>query len=403
MNYQYDVIVAGGGVAGCASALSAVREGKSVLLIEKTLTFGGLGTIGLINFFVPMCNGRGKTVVKGMCAEFVELSKKYGWAFTTDEWKNGEPTEKTNARYMVRYSPNMFALALCEILYKEGVTILLDSAVTACETEDGIIRRIRVSNKTGDEWFSASMFIDATGDADLCKFAGAPTVDGENYYTYIAFGATLESCRQAYEEKSIGKLYTTFNGGKSTLYGHYHPEGMKKFKGTTGEEVTEYILRNQMDLIDAIRNQDPDQRDIVTLPSMAQFRTTRHIKGMYTLKADDAYRHFDDSVCLINDFDRRDYLYEVPLRCLIAENFKNLLAVGRAASAEGYAWDVLRVIPPAIVTGQAAGVAACLAIDEKKDIQNVNIPRLQRMLSEKDVLIHMTKALMPDDVKTENT
>lgn len=398
MKYEYDVIVAGGGVAGCAAALSAVREGKSVLLIEKTLTFGGLGTIGLINFFVPMCNGRGKAVTKGMCAEFVELSKKYGWAFTTEEWKNGEPKEKTDARYMVRYSPNIFALALAEILYKEGVTILLDSVVSEAETGDNKIKRVRVTNKTGDEWFTGKMFIDATGDADLCKFAGAPTVDGENYYTYIAFGATLESCKRACEENSIGRLYTNMNGGKSTLYGRFHPEGMKKFKGTTGEEVTEYILKNQMDLIENIKNQDPDSRDIVTLPTMPQFRTTRHIQGMYTLKTDDAYKHFDDSVCLINDFDRRDYLYEVPLRCLIAENTKNLLAVGRCACAEGYAWDVLRVIPPAILTGQAAGVAACHAIDENADIQNVDIDHLQKKLESKNVLIHMTKELMPEEI-----
>ena len=398
MKYEYDVIVAGGGVAGCAAALSAVREGKSVLLIEKTLTFGGLGTIGLINFFVPMCNGRGKAVTKGMCAEFVELSKKYGWAFTTEEWKNGEPKEKTDARYMVRYSPNIFALALAEILYKEGVTILLDSVVSEAETEDNKIKRVRVTNKTGDEWFTGKMFIDATGDADLCKFAGAPTVDGENYYTYIAFGATLESCKRACEENSIGRIYTNMNGGRSTLYGRFHPEGMKKFNGTTGEEVTEYILKNQMDLIENIKNQDPDSRDIVTLPTMPQFRTTRHIQGMYTLKTDDAYKHFDDSVCLINDFDRRDYLYEVPLRCLIAENTRNLLAVGRCACAEGYAWDVLRVIPPAILTGQAAGVAACHAIDENADIQNVDIEHLQKKLESKNVLIHMTKELMPEEI-----
>lgn len=403
MKHDYDVIVAGGGLAGCAAALSAVREGKSVLLIEKTLLFGGLGTIGLINFFVPMCNGRGKTVIKGMCAEFVRLSQKYGWSYTPPEWANGEPEKETNTRYAVRYSPNMFALALSEILYKEGVTILLDSVLTACDAENGLIRRVRVSNKTGDEWYGGKMFIDATGDADLSKFAGAPTVDGENFYTYIAFGATLESCRRAYEEQSIGQLYTNFNGGKSTLYGHFHPEGMKKYIGTTGEEVTEYILRNQMDLIDSIRSQSPDTRDIVTLPTMPQFRTTRHIRGMYTLKADDAYRHFDDSVCLINDFDRRDYLYEVPLRCLITETHKNLLAVGRAASAEGYAWDVLRVIPPAILTGQAAGIAACRAINERADIQNIDIAGLQTALSQKNVLIHMTKELMSGNKSIPNT
>ena len=55
----YDVIVVGGGVAGIAGAVNASRLGMNTLLIEKTINLGGLATIGLVNFFVPMCNGRG--------------------------------------------------------------------------------------------------------------------------------------------------------------------------------------------------------------------------------------------------------------------------------------------------------------------------------------------------------
>ena len=75
---NYDVIVAGGGVAGVAAALAAVREGKRVLLIEKTCILGGLATIGHINFFVPMCNGRGKQIIAGMAEELLRLSVRYG-------------------------------------------------------------------------------------------------------------------------------------------------------------------------------------------------------------------------------------------------------------------------------------------------------------------------------------
>lgn len=397
MRYDYDVIVAGGGVAGCAAALSAAREGKRVLLIEKTLLLGGLGTIGLINLFVSMCNGRGKYIVRGMCEEFVELSKKYGWTYIPDEWKNGEPEKATDVRYICRYSPNMFALALTEAIVKEGVTLLLDSVVSAAEVDDGTVRKIRVTNKSGDEWYEARMFIDATGDADLCFQSGTPVVNGDNYYTYTAFQATLDSCKRAWEQKDISKVYTNVNGGRASLYGHFQPEGMKKFGGTTGEEVTEYIVRNQMDLLDNLRSQDPSTRDVAILPTMPQFRTTRHIKGMYTLKTDDAYKRFEDSVCLINDFDRRDYLFEVSYGCLISEETKNLFAVGRAASAQDYAWDVLRVIPPAILTGQAAGVAAAHAIDENVAVQNVTISKLQDALSKQNVYIHMTEDMMPKD------
>ncbi len=76
---KYDVIVAGAGVAGVAAALGAKRAGKKVLLIEKTITPGGLATIGLVNFFVPMCNGRGTVIIKGMAEEFLRLSIKYGF------------------------------------------------------------------------------------------------------------------------------------------------------------------------------------------------------------------------------------------------------------------------------------------------------------------------------------
>ena len=53
---KYDVIVAGGGVAGVAAAVSVAKRGRSVLLLEKSNILGGLGTLGLINMFVPMFN-----------------------------------------------------------------------------------------------------------------------------------------------------------------------------------------------------------------------------------------------------------------------------------------------------------------------------------------------------------
>ena len=71
---DFDVIVAGGGLAGVAAAVSAARKGKSVLLIEKTICLGGLATIGLVNLFVPMCNGRGTQIIKGMAGDTVPPS-----------------------------------------------------------------------------------------------------------------------------------------------------------------------------------------------------------------------------------------------------------------------------------------------------------------------------------------
>ena len=62
----YDVVVCGGGVAGVAAAVSAAKNGCSTLLLEKSNILGGLGTLGLVNLFVPMCNGRGKQIIFGL-------------------------------------------------------------------------------------------------------------------------------------------------------------------------------------------------------------------------------------------------------------------------------------------------------------------------------------------------
>ena len=74
----YDVIVAGGGVAGVSAAYTAAKRGKSVLLLEKSTILGGLGTLGLINLFVPMCNGRGKQIIFGLAEKWLRESALYG-------------------------------------------------------------------------------------------------------------------------------------------------------------------------------------------------------------------------------------------------------------------------------------------------------------------------------------
>lgn len=130
---------------------------------------------------------------------------------------------------------------------------------------------------------------------------------------------------------------------------------------------------------------------------MPQLREIRHIDGDYTLKTEDVYRHFDDSVAAISDFNRRDCLYEVPYGTLVRSGFPNLMAAGRVAAAEGYAWDVLRVIPPAILTGQAAGTAAALALETEVNICCVDIKVLQKKLAEADVMIHFDDALVPEE------
>ena len=394
---SYDIAVAGGGVAGVAAAVEAARAGKKVVLIEKATQLGGLGTIGLINFFVPMCNGRGTQIIKGMADEFLRLSIKYGFDSLPEDWQKGEPGQgNSNQRLVSRYSAPIFSLAMCELLHDLNVDILYDTVVTGAEAQDGHINTISLFNKSGFICCRAQVFIDATGDSDLLHFAGVPTVTGGNYHTYQGFYASLDSCKRAYETGDIGHLTSWYNGGSANLYGGGHPEGMPLWDGTDGDQVSRYFVTNQLELLEKLKKTDRKTRDITLLPIMPQFRTTRHIDGDYTLQPEDAYRHFEDSVCAICDFDRRDYLFEVPYRTMIRSGFDNIIAAGRCASGAGYAWDVLRVIPPAILTGQAAGAAACQAIENNCFVTNIDISALQQKLSSENVMIHFDDALVPE-------
>ncbi|GHU73219.1 invasion protein [Clostridia bacterium] len=388
---RFDIIVAGGGVAGCAAALAARRHGKRVLLLEKSLTLGGLATLGLINYFEPLCNGRGRQIMKGMPEEFLRIAVRYGYDTIPDVWKQGEPCsrgESTDVRYISHYSPQLFALALMEQMTREGVTIQLDCLAVKPVMNGAVVKGIIVETKSGRGYYETRMVIDVTGDADLLKRAGVPVVDGQNYFTYISHAITLDSCRRAVELGRIDKAVYWRNGGEATLYGERQPADRKLYSGISADDVTEYIIENQLELLSKLRDEDRFTRDIVTLPGMPQFRTTRRIDGDYTLSTDDADKHFDDSIGAICDFDNPDTLYEVPYRCLICSGFPNIITAGRSVSAKGYAWDVARVIPPAIATGQAAGVAASLAVESAHDVTRVDVEHLHTVLESDGVSVH---------------
>ena len=393
---SFDLIVAGGGVAGVATALAARRAGRSVLLIEKSMMLGGLATLGLVNLFVPMCNGRGKQIIFGMAEELLRLSAKYSYDTIPDEWKDGEPSEPTEKRYINRFSPNIFALTLLESLVEEGVELLFDSVVSKPVMEGTRCKGLIVENKSGREYYEGKITADMTGDSDILFRAGIPTMQGRNYFIYSTKAITIESCKKAAESGKINAAFTGRSGGGANLYGKNHPEGMKFFKGTDAQDVTEFLIKNQIRLLENIKKEDRFSRDIVTLPGMMQYRTTRCLQGDYILKEEDRYVHFDDSISAICDFERRDFLYEVPLRCLCRKGFDNIITAGRSASGIGYGWDLLRVIPPAIVTGQAAGIAASLAIESGKPVSDVDIKTLQSDLSAAGIMVHFPDELIPE-------
>lgn len=394
---KYDVIVCGGGVSGVAAAVTVANDGHSVLLIEKSNILGGLATLGVINLFVPMCNGRGKQIIFGLCEKWARLSGKYGYDTIPDEWKNGEPKEPTNIRYVQRYSPNIFALQLTEEIIASGADLLFDCIACEPVMEGNVCKGVVTESKSGTEYYACKMLIDVTGDCDVLRRGGVSVVAGQNFFTYAAKMITLASCEKAVKEKNIYHAFDNIMGGNINLFGDNQPEDVPKWSGLAVEEVTDYLVRNHHLVLEKLKKTDRLSREVTHLPFMPQFRTTCRLDADYALRIEDVYKHFDDSICAINDFEHKDHLFEVPLRCITRKDYPNMLTAGRSAAGIGYGWDLLRVIPPAIITGQAAGHVASMAIEAKVNVSDVDISKLQTKLEKDNIMVHFPDEYIPKD------
>lgn len=360
---EYDIIVAGGGVAGVCAAVAAKRAGiQRVLLLEKGILFGGLATQGLISLYEPICDGLGHKITYGMGAELMKLCMRYGPDVLPMQWRDDpDSASPDGGKYRTFYSPTMFALALDEFVLDAGVEVLFDTQVVTPAMDGKRCTGLIIENKNGRGLYRAKAVIDTTGDADIFYRAGVPCVTGSNYMTFLAYRTDTEAVRTALNENNMLKArkWTLLGSGP---HGNGHPEGVPLISGTTAEEVTDYVLSGRRMMLDSMRNENRFERDLSILPTMAQFRTTRHIVGAYTVHESDMNKRLDDSIAAVSDFLTAGEWYEVPYRSLYNPLYPNLWTAGRTAAADGWAWVVVRVIPGSACSGQAAGLAAALCL-----------------------------------------
>lgn len=370
----YDVAVVGGGVAGVAAALAAAREGMSVVLLEKLAALGGLGTVGLINWYEPLDDGKGKKVIGGICEEMLYESIKYGGDDLARDWRENKRSEEGKRRYVTHYSPTAFAVAMLGMLVDAGVTVRFDTLATYPQGDEGHISGMLCETKSGCEYFECKMIIDASGDADVFHRFGLECECGQNFMSYTSH--YLDFSKK--DELKLGTVRKwTLTG--ATMTGGNQPENVPLLEGVTSDDVNAYLIAGQSMLLDRMKTLDRNAGEFVSIPMMAQFRTTRHIVGDYVLREEDVYKHFDDSVGVFGDFrvPRRGQWYEVPYRTLYSSKCDNLLAAGRVISSAGEAWKATRVIPVCCLTGEAAGRAAAIAICDGVAVCDVDVQKLR--------------------------
>ena len=370
---KYELVVAGGGIAGVSAAVTAARKGVNTLLLEKSIQFGGLATAGLISWYEPLCNGKGKQLIKGIAEELLKLATKYSFDTLPEEWKKHHVVCDTDKRYTTYFSPTVFSLALDRFLADSNVHLLLDTMVVFPVMGDGRCEGVVVENKNGREFIPADYIIDATGDASVFYNAGIPTVEGENYLSYVAHGIDREAIYDYEKSGNANSLRKWYFCG-SDLNGNSQEQKKTCYKGSSAEEITEFVLQGRKILFEKIKNDDRNEREILTLPTMPQFRKIRHIKGEYELNQKDKNKKIKNSMGTVGDFRNRGVEYDIPFECLYNKTCNNMLAAGRIISADDDGWEVARVIPVASFTGECAGNAVYLA---KKD--HCPLPEIDRI------------------------
>lgn len=409
MKTYYDIAVIGGGVAGVAAAVQAARCGMKTVLVERTALVGGLATGGLINVFLPLCDGNGHQVTFGIAEEMLRKSIVYGPGEIPPNWKK-ERNGMERKRFIAVFSPASFVLALDEMLDEAGVDVWLDSLVCDVRIENEMAARLEIENESGRIELSAKRFIDASGSAVLARRLGQNVVTDDNYFS----SWTLEF-KSGAPYMNYGPIY-----GNGVPTGIFSDDDLRsagtslaelreaKRHGITGKQVSEYLrvtrrcLRSYYAYAYDSGKSDRNSLYPLKLPIMPQYRKICAIQAAEPMRDGQANRHVPDSVGLVADWRRAGSVWEVPFRSLYsASGPENLLFAGRCMGAVGDAWEVMRVVPAAAVTGQAAGMAAALALRDRLPLRELSVGRLGDELKRRGIPRHLEELGLTEPCRKE--
>lgn len=415
VKYNTDICVVGAGPAGIAAALTAARDGKKVFIVESQGCFGGAATSAFVPAFMPFHNG-GEFLAGGIgkeihdtCADDPDVLKRLKQVGI-----NFEKLKRTYDR-LITNEPNI------EFLF---FTNLIDVIV-----KNGIVECIIVSAKSGIYAISAKMFVDGTGDGDLCVMAGADYEKGDENGDVMPSTLCSIWYNIEWEDRHFGhnvKIDEALADGVFTQQDRHVPGIWRSNKDTGGGNIGhEYgvdstdemqltkamvsgrkrILEYKKYYNDYVKKGFDYASPLLTAPTLG-IRESRRIVGEYVLNIDDYVNraNFSDEIGRFaynvdihasNDSkeafaefaeDMKKYAYKsgesygIPYRCLIPKNLKNVYVAGRCVSTDKKVQSSIRVMPGCFITGQAAGMAASIAIENQVDTINVNIKELQSRL-----------------------
>jgi len=395
---QFDLIVVGGEPEGIAAAVSASRNGLTVLLIEDDHALGGLMTLGKLNF-IDMNHGRdGTLLTQGIFKEFYD--RVGGTAYDVNE-----------------------AIGVFQDMVdkQRSIVLKLNTEIVEPIKDGNKLLGVKVKEEGQIKDYYGKRLVDATTDADLAAASGVPytfagedigekdrqmgvtlvfeltNIDWNQVVKYLkndgndGTGATNKSAWGytdegfSYEPKDEFMRLRGFNAARQdngnvlinalVIFGvdALDPESKKEGIERAKKEL-EYIMPYVREKFIGFEN-----AELVGTAEQLYIRESRHIIGEYQLTIDDVLenKYHWDSIAIgsypvdvqptvkqrwgtiIGNPDR----YSIPFRSIVPLEIENLLVVGRSASYKSLAAGSARVIPIGMCEGEAAGVAAAYSIN----------------------------------------
>ena len=440
-----DVIVIGGGPAGMCAAIAAAREGVQVILVEQGGFCGGMATRGLVGPFMTCYDAKGETmIIRGLFEEIVNRMVERGFAIHPSEVRSGTAFTSwiiIGHEHVTPYEPEGLKVVMDEMLMEAGVKVLYHTdflrPVLVGETITGVL----VSSKRGMEIIGGKVVVDCTGDGDVATRCGVPFELG-NEELNLMQPATMffHICDVDHEavEADIQANIHNFYRKDGVNYRSFHwrvTEAREKgdwdlkrvsiglfrmpkpdewcvntsrimgVDSTNNESLTnaEIVGRQQAQhILNFLQKYVPgcENARIKSTASYIGIRESRHIQGDYRITAEDLLgaKVPEDSILLAaNSVDvhgrfgptSNEYVpidgdyYGIPYRSLLPRGVEQLLMAGRCVSADSTASGAIRVMPPCMGMGQAAGTAAAMAVKGNTTVRKVDPQNLRKVLKEK--------------------
>jgi hypothetical protein len=429
-----DVVVVGSGSAGSTAAIAAARAGASVALVEKLPFLGGTSTAVLDTFYGFYTPGAAARKVVGGIADDVVAGLR----------RLGPVVERPNsygAGTGITYLAEHLKVVWEDLVRTAGARILLHAFLQDVAVRDGRVEELLVATKGGLRRVRGAVYVDASGDADLCAFAGfgfelagerepaqtltttfrLANVDMGRRRTFTkaeldAAMAEAAAAGYALPRREGSDHVTPVAGVTATVMTRLDPL-RRDAGGIVDTTDPDFLSAAEMDgrrqaleyarfLVDRVPGYEA--ASLVALGTAIGIRETRRVYGDHRLTREEVLSaaSFDDQVGLcgapIEDHHggtgtRWQYLPEgravgIPYRALVVRDASNVLVAGRCFSATHDAHASVRSMAQCMAMGQAAGTAAALAVGHAIDPRDVPIDVLHERLRATGAILALDEA-----------